>query len=126
MAIFATGDSPALQEDRKLDLIGALAALAVLVRLGLFVINEPFYEGDTRLLVTGHIDAISACLREGRWFGCSGSGVFPLLQNVPSLFLWYRLLTGRHSSRACLSKFHFVCRLGGADFLDASEEGVED
>lgn len=67
----------------------ALAALSVLTRLSIFVINEPFYEGDTDLLVKGHINTIRDCINEGRFSDCPESGVFPLLQNIPALLLNY-------------------------------------
>ena len=92
MAIRFSGNNRNFQHLRlhkSLDLLAGLAALAVMVRLSLFVIYEPFFEGDTDLLVKEHLNAIRVCLTEGRFSGCPGSGVFPLLQNIPSLLLNY-------------------------------------
>ena len=71
-----------------------LSALAFLIRLCLFVVNEPFIEGDTSLLVNRETGAIRRCLSEGHFSGCPGSGDFPLLQNVPSLILSYLGVSG--------------------------------
>ena len=71
-----------------------LSALAFLIRLCLFVINRPFIEGDTSLLVNKETSAILKCLSEGHLSGCPGSGDFPLLQNVPSLIFSYLGLPG--------------------------------
>lgn len=92
MAIRFSGNELIIKKFRRLKsshLLCGLAALILLVRLSMFVVYEPYYEGDTDLLVKGHINAIRACLSEGRFSGCSGSGVFPLLQNIPSLLLNY-------------------------------------
>lgn len=92
MATRFSSTKPSLQEFRRhqaFQLLCGFAALTVLVRLGMFVIYEPYYEGDTELLVKGHINAIRACLSERRFSGCPDSGVFPLLQNIPSLLLSY-------------------------------------
>jgi hypothetical protein len=66
----------------------AVSLLAVLVRLALFVINEPYREGDTQILV-GSVKTIRACLGEGRLLGCSFDIPFPLLQYGPSIVLSY-------------------------------------
>jgi len=66
-----------------------LAVLGVLLRLFLLVVSHPFVEGDTTILVTKHLSAIRNCLHEGRLVGCPDSGVWPLLQHFPSLFLSY-------------------------------------
>ena len=71
------------------QIVFGLSLLAVLTRLTLMVVNEPFIEGDTELLVTRHLQAIRACLHEGRLAGCPDSGVWPLLQHLPSIFLSY-------------------------------------
>ena len=63
--------------------------LGVLLRLFLLVVSHPFVEGDTTILVTKHLSAIRACLHDGRLAGCPDSGVWPLLQNLPSLVLSY-------------------------------------
>src|SRR2546422_1987777 len=64
-------------------------SMVVLARLAAFVVRAPFIEGDTTLLVNNHINAIRTCIGERRFSGCPGSGVFPLLQNVPGLVLNY-------------------------------------
>lgn len=66
-----------------------LSVFAVLLRLGVFVVYSPFIEGDTELLVKGHIKAIRACLQQGRLLGCPESGVWPLFQHLPSILLSY-------------------------------------
>src|SRR6266849_7674527 len=66
-----------------------LSVFGVLLRLLLLVVSHPFVEGDTTILVSKHLSAIRACLHEGRLVGCPDSGVWPLLQNLPSLFLSY-------------------------------------
>jgi len=63
--------------------------LGVLLRLFLLVVSHPFVEGDTTILVTKHLSAIRACIHDGRLVGCPDSGVWPLLQNLPSLCLSY-------------------------------------
>ena len=64
-----------------------LSALAVLLRLGAFVAYAPFIEGDTELLVKGHVKAIRACLQQGRLLACPDSGVWPLFQHLPGILL---------------------------------------
>lgn len=66
----------------------AVSVLAIFVRLALFVINEPYREGDTQILV-GSVKAIRSCLGEGRLVGCSFDIPFPLLQYGPTLILSY-------------------------------------
>ncbi|MGI8734786.1 MAG: YfhO family protein [Pyrinomonadaceae bacterium] len=78
-----------LGRHKSLHVLCALAALTVLVRLGMFVVYEPYYEGDTQLLVKDHINAIRRCLSEGLFPGCPDPGDFPLVQNIPSLILNY-------------------------------------
>jgi hypothetical protein len=77
------------------DYLYGLSALAFLIRLCLFVVNAPFIEGDTSLLVNKETSAIRRCLSEGYFSGCPGSGDFPLLQNVPSLVLSYLGVSGQ-------------------------------
>ena len=92
MAIRFSGTKPGFPEFRRhksLHLLAGFAALTVLVRLSLFVIYEPYFEGDTQLLVRGHINAIRRCLSEGLFPGCPDPGDFPLVQNFPSLILNY-------------------------------------
>jgi len=74
---------------RPIQILFGLSALAVLVRLSLFVIGEPYFEGDTNLLVNGHLPTIRACLSEGRFSGCPLSGSWPLFQNAVGLTLNY-------------------------------------
>jgi hypothetical protein len=81
-----------------------LSALALLVRFSLFVINEPYFEGDTNLLVTGHLPTIRACLSEGRFSGCPLSGSWPLFQNAVGLPLNYLGL----SASAILHAFAYL------------------
>src|SRR5713226_7789628 len=78
------GPTPSL---KIAQIVLVLAGLAVLARLSVFVVREPFIEGDTTLLVTNHVKAIRACLMSRQFLGCPGSGVWPLLQNVPSILL---------------------------------------
>ena len=66
----------------------ALTLLCVFVRLALFVIYEPYIEGDTQILVGG-VKAIRDCLSEGRLLRCSYNGPFPLFQYLPGLILSY-------------------------------------
>ena len=92
MAIRFSGTRPGFPEFRRhksLHLLAGFAALTVLVRLGMFVVYEPYYEGDTQLLVKGHLNAIRRCLSEGRFPGCPDPGDFPLVQNIPGLFFSY-------------------------------------
>lgn len=92
MATRFLGTKPGPQEFRShkpFYLLCGFAALAVLVRLFIFVVYEPYYEGDTQLLVNGHINAIRRCLSEGLFPGCPDPGDFPLVQNIPSLILNY-------------------------------------
>ena len=72
-----------------LDVSFLVSASIVLLRLGAFVIREPFYEGDTKILLNEHITAIRKCLSEGRFSQCPDSGVWPLFQHLPSLALSY-------------------------------------
>src|SRR6202521_3098910 len=90
-----------------------LSALAFLIRLCLLVVNRPFIEGDTSLLVNKETVAIIKCLSEGHLSGCPGSGDFPLLQNVPSLILSYLGLPGAAvlHALAYLSFFSFVASI---------------
>jgi hypothetical protein len=85
--------------------------LAVILRLALFVINEPYVEGDTQLLVKS-VGAIRACLSEGRFVGCNFHVPFPLLQYVPSIILSYP----GFSESAIL---HFLAYLSFLAFLAA-------
>jgi hypothetical protein len=62
------------------------STLTVIARLCLFVIREPYREGDTQIVVGG-VEAIRNCLGQGRLSGCAFDGPFPLLQYVPALFL---------------------------------------
>ena len=70
-----------------LQLLYWLCALAVVVRLCAFAIFEPYYEGDTKLLVTEGVEAIRTCLAEGRYAGCVAAGPLPLFQYAPSFVL---------------------------------------
>jgi hypothetical protein len=72
---------------RPIQILFGLSALAVLVRLSLFVIGEPYFEGDTDLLVNRHLPSIRQCLSEGHFSGCAHSGSFPLFQNAVGLGL---------------------------------------
>lgn len=74
---------------RPIQIICGLSALAFLVRLSLFVINNPYFEGDTDLLVNRHLPSIRQCLSEGQLSGCPRSGSFPLFQNAVGLILNY-------------------------------------
>jgi hypothetical protein len=74
---------------RPIQILFGLSALAFLVRLSLFVINEPYFEGDTDLLVNRHLPAIRQCISEGYFSGCAHSGSFPLFQNAVGLTLSY-------------------------------------
>ncbi|MBA3768749.1 MAG: hypothetical protein H0W99_17570, partial [Acidobacteria bacterium] len=65
-----------------------LSLLGVFVRLALFVIYEPYLEGDTEILITS-VKTIRRCLSEGRFLGCSFAVPFPLLQYVPDIVLSY-------------------------------------
>lgn len=119
MAIRFSVSKPGLQKfhrHKSFHLLCGLAALTVLVRLSMFVVYEPYYEGDTDLLVKSHINAIRACLGEGRFSGCSGSGVFPLLQNVPSLILNYLGFSPTAILHA-LAYLSFVSFLGSGGLL---------
>ncbi|HEU0049695.1 MAG TPA: hypothetical protein VFQ43_19060, partial [Nitrososphaera sp.] len=71
------------------SLIFMIAAGIFLLRLVVFVIHEPFLEGDSRILVADHIGAIRKCLSAGRFWQCPDSGVWPLFQHVPTLVLSY-------------------------------------
>jgi hypothetical protein len=79
----------ALRSISATQILFGLSALAVLTRLALFVVNGPFIEGDTELLVKGHLKAIRACLQRGQLLGCPDSGVWPLFQHLPSILLSY-------------------------------------
>jgi hypothetical protein len=74
---------------RPIQILCGLSALAFLVRLSLFVIGEPYLEGDTDLLVNRHLPAIRQCLSDGNFSGCAHSGSFPLFQNAVGLTLSY-------------------------------------
>lgn len=89
----------------------AVSVLAILVRLALFVIDEPYREGDTQILV-GSVRTIRACLGEGRLAGCSFDIPFPLLQYGPSLVLSYL----GFSDAAIL---HFLAYLSFLGFVSA-------
>jgi hypothetical protein len=78
-----------LRSLRPVQIFCGLSAFAVLVRLSLFVIEGPYFEGDTSMLVTRHLPAIRGCLSEGRLSGCPQSGSWPLFQNVVGLMLNY-------------------------------------
>ena len=79
----------ALRSISATQILCGLSGLAVLTRLTLFVVNAPFIEGDTDLLVKGHLKAIRACLQQGRLLGCPDSGVWPLFQHLPGILLSY-------------------------------------
>jgi hypothetical protein len=74
---------------RPIQIICGLSAFAFLVRLSLFVINDPYFEGDTDLLINRHLPSIRQCLSEGQLSGCAHSGSFPLFQNAVGLTLSY-------------------------------------
>src|ERR1700730_4005981 len=78
-----------LRSYRPSHIVFGLSLLAVLTRLTLLVVNEPFIEGDTELLVKAHIRAIQGCIHQGRLVGCPDSGVWPLLQHLPGILLSY-------------------------------------
>jgi len=88
-----------------------LSVCGVLLRLFLLVISHPFVEGDTTILVTKHLNAIRDCLHEGRFVGCPDSGVWPLLQHFPSLFLSYLGLSSSSILHA-LAYLSFLSFLG--------------
>lgn len=73
---------------KMLYLLYGIAGLLVLARISFFAINQPYYEGDTKILVEG-VKAIRICLSESHFSGCTFDGPFPLLQYVPSLLLSY-------------------------------------
>ena len=74
---------------RPTQFLFGLPVLVVLTRLTLFAVYEPFIEGDTELLIKGHVSALRKCLQEGRLRGCPDSGVWPLFQNLAGLLLSY-------------------------------------
>src|SRR5437867_10813618 len=71
------------------NLIFMIAAGIFLLRVAVFVIHEPFLEGDTSILVADHIGAIRKCLSAGRFWRCPDCGVWPLFQHIPPLALSY-------------------------------------
>jgi hypothetical protein len=96
---------------RPIQIICGLSALAFLVRLSLFVINNPYFEGDTDLLVNRHIPSIRQCLSEGQLSGCPRSGSFPLFQNAVGLILNYLGLSASAILHA-LAYLSFLAFLG--------------
>lgn len=87
----------------------AISILAVFCRLALFVIYEPYFEGDTRILVES-LKTIRGCLSEGRLLGCNFNVPFPLLQYVPGIVLSYLGLSES-------SILHFLAYLSLLGFL---------
>lgn len=101
----------ALRSLRPTQILFGLSAAAVLTRLTLFVVTEPFIEGDSELLVKAHVNAIRACLHEGRLLGCPDSGVWPLFQNLAGLILSYIGFSSSSILHA-LAYFSFLSFLG--------------
>ena len=109
MATRFLGIQPRLQKlrDQKyLSLLWVVAPLSVLIRLSMFVIYKPYFEGDTELLI-GQINGLRDCLAAGRFPGCPGGGHFPLVQNFPGLLLNYAGLS-THAILHALAYLSFV------------------
>jgi hypothetical protein len=85
-------------------------AALLFVRLAIFVIAEPYFEGDTANLVGGNIDAVRMCLAQGRYAPCPEAGPLPLFQYIPALI-------GRSAGLSPSAVLHLLAYLSFLSFV---------